>query len=328
MIQIHTEQIEKWEEIKEEHIKFVTKVIKEKLSKLPPKYLKNAEFIEKVFKCKYENKEFKIINTYNIETIAVGKLEEIKAIFDKYEIDEERSEILKYILDYKEIYKDGYRDILISKMDIEVCPYCNINLIVTYKDVENGRTKSTADIDHFYTKSKYPQYALSLYNFIPACQMCNSRLKATKSSEGSLYPYEEGYEKYASTFELIGTGNMIKNELKIIDDFDINDFNIHVKTNNKRVMKSIKIFKTNAIYSSNICKERIIRLKNNITEYPQELVEQINKISRKNKTRKEYVLRELDCKNENEMLKRPFSKLENDIYEKYCQGDGSLGNKK
>ena len=48
-----------------------------------------------------------------------------------------------------------------------VCPYCNRNYI-------NDRDRfQGAEMDHFYSKDKYPMFAVSLYNFIPSCSTCN-----------------------------------------------------------------------------------------------------------------------------------------------------------
>ena len=52
-------------------------------------------------------------------------------------------------------------------------------------------SKTTADLDHFYIKSGYPFLALSVHNFIPSCQICNSRFKRTTDFHAlpHLYPY-------------------------------------------------------------------------------------------------------------------------------------------
>ena len=38
--------------------------------------------------------------------------------------------------------------------------------------------RRTFDVDHFFPKSEYPMFCLSLYNFVPSCQVCNSRVKS------------------------------------------------------------------------------------------------------------------------------------------------------
>lgn len=54
-----------------------------------------------------------------------------------------------------------------------VCPYCNRNYV-------NNRGEALgSEMDHFYSKNKYPMFAISLYNFIPSCSSCN-RIKGIK----------------------------------------------------------------------------------------------------------------------------------------------------
>ena len=56
---------------------------------------------------------------------------------------------------------------LIADLDISVCPYCNRNFIY------NTDKKRPSEIDHFHAKSKYPLLAMSFYNLVPACKVCN-----------------------------------------------------------------------------------------------------------------------------------------------------------
>lgn len=64
-------------------------------------------------------------------------------------------------------------------LGVKVCPYCNQNYILTiHIQDNNGKIiKSRPAIDHFYPKSSYPYLSMSLYNLVPSCETCNSRLK-------------------------------------------------------------------------------------------------------------------------------------------------------
>ena len=88
---------------------------------------------------------------------------------------------------------------LLSLMEIEVCPYCQRNYISSFEENDDKRT--TADLDHFYPKSLYPFLALSLYNFIASCQICNSRFKGSKDTYNSVYPYEESFDHLGAKFK-------------------------------------------------------------------------------------------------------------------------------
>lgn len=64
--------------------------------------------------------------------------------------------------------KNGY--VLMEKMGIGVCPYCNRS----YSSViDEDEVSVRAEFDHFYPKSKYPILALSFFNLVPSCPTCN-----------------------------------------------------------------------------------------------------------------------------------------------------------
>ncbi|MHA4196219.1 HNH endonuclease [Bacillus cereus] len=82
---------------------------------------------------------------------------------------------------------------LVMELDLNVCPYCNRQYISAYYS-KNGKTRG--DLDHFFPKKKYPYLALSFYNLIPSCKVCNSSLKNDKDFTylKNIHPYEEGFE--------------------------------------------------------------------------------------------------------------------------------------
>ncbi|MEH7419382.1 HNH endonuclease signature motif containing protein [Neobacillus drentensis] len=60
---------------------------------------------------------------------------------------------------------------LVENLGIKVCPYCNrnyINNVPTQKKV-----KRTSELDHFFSKDKYPFLAMSFFNLVPVCPSCN-----------------------------------------------------------------------------------------------------------------------------------------------------------
>jgi hypothetical protein len=71
-----------------------------------------------------------------------------------------------------------------------VCPYCNRIYTNTEYTSEEGRCRP--DLDHYYPQSRYPFLALSIYNLIPCCSICNSRFKLNKDfyREEHLHPFE------------------------------------------------------------------------------------------------------------------------------------------
>ncbi|PGE91763.1 hypothetical protein [Bacillus toyonensis] len=153
---------------------------------------------------------------------------------------------LKDIVDYN-VMDSKYRHELLSEIGVEVCPYCNRQYITNYE--EEGVLKTTADLDHFFPKCIFQLLSLSLFNFVPSCQICNSRFKLAKSSE-ILYPYDRGFEddsyfvvklKQNSTIDSL-TGN---NTL-----FDL-DLTVNPQSSHRNMIEnSIELFRLKKVYQS------------------------------------------------------------------------------
>ena len=79
------------------------------------------------------------------------------------------------------------------KLQVNTCPYCNSQFTFSIKK-KGSRTRP--HFDHFYCKKSYPYLALSFYNLIPACYVCNSSLKGQKvfSHTTHLHPYFDSME--------------------------------------------------------------------------------------------------------------------------------------
>ena len=74
------------------------------------------------------------------------------------------------------IYNSSY---LAQKIDIKTCPYCNENASYSFYYKSANKYRRTFDWDHIIPKDKYPFLAISFYNLIPACKVCN-HLKLNK----------------------------------------------------------------------------------------------------------------------------------------------------
>lgn len=161
---------------------------------------------------------------------------------------------------YSRIYSVFHYDALIESrepwgayklthaLEVTVCPYCNRNYIHTSYN-EHGKTRP--ELDHFFSKSKYPFLSISLYNLIPSCHICNSNLKGAKDFflEPHLHPFVENVN---SDFQF-----EIKYKDEVIDEIvaDLESFDIvlncltedeHLKT---QVENSRKTFLINELYN-------------------------------------------------------------------------------
>lgn len=84
----------------------------------------------------------------------------------------------------------------IKQLNIKACPYCNLEYvqIATFsRNYSEGNKFVRPALDHFYPKSKYPFFAISLYNLVPCCTTCNSSIKSDNeigSYVDCVHPYD------------------------------------------------------------------------------------------------------------------------------------------
>lgn len=152
----------------------------------------------------------------------------------------QKNKLIKKAFDYKHLTATSRHKILIT-MDVPICPYCNMNFTLSY-DTEKKR-KTTADLDHFYIKSEYPEYGLCLYNFVPSCPVCNSKLKGKKSMtrETHIFPHEDSFNGKAK-FKIM---NLIEVLVHKKEQLDLKLVNYN---NDEKVKQSAEIFKINELY--------------------------------------------------------------------------------
>jgi hypothetical protein len=196
---------------------------------------------------------------------------------------------------------------LAQKLKVNVCPYCNRNYTFTIKDKNSKSTRP--DFDHFYDKGTYPILALSFYNLIPSCILCNSRLKSTAkfSINSHLHPYKESFNDYA------------KFKLKILDSkffYDEKGFDLKLETTNPKAEKIKEDFALETLYQEHkdIVLELIQKAQIYNESYVDELFQKYEGTLFKNR---EDVLRHITggYVEDGDIHKRPLSKLIKDISE-------------
>lgn len=125
-------------------------------------------------------------NLEDLLTATPDKLFEIKVLFDALTQNEKEDAILA--MDYQGLYnlftkkKSLLRnntgglynsDELSKVIDISTCPYCNENTTYSFWHKKENSTRRTFDWDHILPKEKYPFLAISFFNLVPACKVCN-----------------------------------------------------------------------------------------------------------------------------------------------------------
>lgn len=202
---------------------------------------------------KTKNEYFQfLLNSKNLKFNLPGNIITFKE-FEKY-LDAHLYGAVRAIISY-DLMDESTRYKLISSLGVEVCPYCNRQYINSWKETLNKQVHITADLDHFYPKSKFPLFSLSLFNFIPSCQICNQRMKGGNFSS-MIYPFEEKFGSDA-VFVIDNIGLSSYEELKILQGTMSENINISFLINSSasdeiknKINRSIEQFKLKEIYQS------------------------------------------------------------------------------
>lgn len=151
-----------------------------------------AEFWNRI-----QGKDYKSENLYfryykqNMERIVTCQAQDLPLLIAEFdrEFPEHNSEwelFCKYMKGQYEIFIKKYGIWLADSLQVTVCPYCNRHYTFTV----DSTWKIRPQFDHFYPKSAYPYLALSFYNLIPCCPVCN-HIKREKRIEQN--PYISGF---------------------------------------------------------------------------------------------------------------------------------------
>lgn len=142
-----------------------------------------------------------------------GSYDSLRQYFEKviqkigtFEEDSENKVLCKKIFRYDALnYEKKYQVEstaywLQRQLEVRVCPYCNR----MYTTTLFGEHRIRPDFDHFYPQSKYPYLAVSLFNLIPSCSMCNKKKrdmaevfyeKEEIENRSIIYPYDESFDE-------------------------------------------------------------------------------------------------------------------------------------
>ncbi len=141
---------------------------------------------------------------------------------------------------------------LIKSLDITVCPYCNRDYINS-----RGNKISGAQIDHFFPRSEYPIFSVSLYNLVPVCGNCNrvksNKIGVFKSPFDTKFKWNDEIKfKYDVTTQKISINyddNLVQNisKMQINEAYEIHDiyannlFNKRQKYNDTQIQEMVSV---------------------------------------------------------------------------------------
>jgi len=120
-------------------------------------------------KCLISKIELRIIEQSKIKYKIIDKKKKFI-----YELKEELKEIFKYENKFQKPISKFFEE----NFQTRTCYFCNIHFVNEYK-IDEKKYQNEFTLDHYYDKGNYPYLALSLYNLIPSCYTCNSKLKKT-----------------------------------------------------------------------------------------------------------------------------------------------------
>lgn len=264
------------------------------------KWTIDIDAINRLIKRKLKNYP-KEIDLKKLIILDYKELSDLKDFIDKNKSFTELNKTQKdyfYTL-YQRLKKSEY----IKDLDITVCPYCNRNYIFNFK--KSNSLKATAQLDHFFDKSSYPFFSVSIFNLVPSCQTCNQR-KSKKQNE-IYHPFIESLN------------DDVKFGLKIKDSkfyYDKDSLEIEIPKNINKVNSHVETFNIQNLYNEHkdIALELIQKAQIYNESYIDELYQKYEGTLFKNR---EDVLRHITGGyiEDKDINKRPLSKLIKDISE-------------
>ena len=261
--------------------------------------------------CKKNNFRFDFFINNLIDDILVGdpvKLVEVNAKINPIiNAVPEFGNAVKYVFNYNwfcdEKQTKYWAYDLAASLEVDTCVYCNRNYTSTVIK-HDGKKVTRPQFDHFFDKAKNPLLAISFYNLIPSCSICNSSIKGATTMDLSthLHPYiDDGLPDITFSYEYSPTS---RSGLKV-----------KVKTPSpSRAKNTVELFAVEEIYNAHISElQDLLRTKSYFSDryldiLSASLLEGV-KVSRPDLYRLAFGT-EYASSN---FIRRPFSKFKSDI---------------
>jgi len=259
---------------------------------------------------KYKNITFEsYYNKYVKRKLSNYSLKEIQnSIGTKYK---SKSNLIKQFFNYDKkvktktsLFQKQISKFIEQNIEVHSCYYCNIEYINKF-EASNGEIKNSFTLDHMIDKATYPFLALSLYNLIPSCYTCNTKVKG-KNEIKNLSPSDNNFD----FDEKVKFKTFLTNENLQIDKN--NDIELFLKEDfSNKFDKYIEILQLDNRYKYH--KDKVIEMIKKRRDYPDSRIKELSDITKKTQ---EEIKQDLFGIYLNEDLhKRPLSKLIKDISE-------------
>lgn len=271
--------------------------------------------IEKAFLDAYYDKHLKSkLNSYSLKDVLCGdfeKLEEIKnSIGSKYSKDNTIKQVFNYdkakskaITPKISKLQPKIAKFFEDNIEIHTCYFCNIEFINKFST--SIKTKNGFTLDHFMDKGTYPYLALSLYNLVPSCYVCNSKIKG-KNEIKDLSPTSQkfDFDDKVKFKTFLSNPNLKVNKEADIELFLKEDFS-------DKYQNYLQVLELDGRYGYH--KYKVIEMIKKRIDYPDSRIKELAKLTQK--TEKEVKQDLFGIYLKEDLHKRPLSKLIKDISE-------------
>ncbi len=205
---------------------------------------------------------------------------------------------------------------LAKNLNIRVCAYCNRMYTLTVQTgTSQGEHITRPEFDHFFSQEKYPLLALSFFNLIPSCKICNSTLKGKEefSLDCNLHPYLDNcWQGFRFSFAPANTQSLLgakPNHKVLIKTDTCTDVKLE-----KRIRKNLEVFKIAEVYNGHGEEiSDLLQLRNVLNDNYLEILQKHTYPHLNISEDELYRLAFGTYREEGDLHKRPFSKLKKDI---------------
>ena len=287
-------------------------------------WLKNKKNLENIYQILIEkDKDFKsVFENIQLIDLITSNPNKLKDVIEKIEKNIKKinnptkesnlKNIIKDIFKYDGKFQPKIASFIEEHLNPRTCYYCNIDYINVYEQEEKNKNKFT--LDHFIDKGDYPYLALSVFNLIPSCYACNSKIKKSVkfySNEKlkNTNPFLEKFDFHQKVKFKLFLDDSCKNlHIKSKDDIDINLKEQFTDIYNKY----IEIFKLNERYKAH--KDIVFDMIQKAELYPESRLKELQNLTGIPFQQIKKDIFNLIDENEN-LSKQPFSKLIIDMAE-------------
>ena len=252
------------------------------------------ELFDEKFKTEFES---------TLDELLYSSFEKLQEIKNRLGDMSNRDDV-KALFNYETKFQKHISKFFEKYVEVHTCYFCNIEFINTFM-TKDEKVKNGFTLDHYIDKSKYPYLALSLYNLIPSCCTCNTKVKGIHPIE-TLSPSSEYFDfKNKVKFK-----TFIQNSNLQIDSEE--DFDLLLKEDFTDIyQKYIDVLELNGRYEYH--KYKVIEMINKRKAYPDSRIEELAALTQKTHEEVKQDLFGAYLYDADDLHKRPLSKLTRDI---------------